>query len=581
MGWNPELSNWSLACPDWKDRLRDGRSILPDLPLDGAAAEKAVAVFDRLRLPDVPGYPALKDAAGEWFRDIVRAMFGSWDPVAQQRHVQELFALVGKKNAKTSYSAALGLTWLLLNERPNAKGLIVAPTQDIADIAYNHAEGMVRLDPGLYGRRLKVQNHLRKITHLRTGATLEIYTFDPTILTGQITNFWLLDELHVIARNAKAASSLGQLRGGMIAQPEAMGLIITTQSDAPPQGIFRIELAKARAIRDGRNTVTRTLPMLFEFPPEIARDPVQWRDPKHWPMVVPNAGRSITIERLASSFADAEQSGAEEVARWASQHLNIEIGVGLLTDHWPGARAWEKNGDPNLTIESLVERSDLITVGIDGGGLDDLLGLAIVGRSRDAEQRNDNLVYRWFVWAHAWAHRSVLELRKQDAPKFLDLEAAGDLTLVEDLAVAYAELADRVAEIAEAGTLAKVGLDPVGVKLIVDELGRRGLTQDAGLVEGVSQGFKLQGTIKSVESKLDSGLITHAAQPLMAWACGNARIKVMGNSIMVTKQASGTAKIDPLMALFDAADRMLAENENSGPSVYNIEADRPGGFMVL
>ena len=564
---------WSLACPDWADRLARGRSILPDLPLDHAAADKAVAVFDRLRLPDVPGTPLLRDAAGDWFRDIVRALFGSWDPVAGHRHIQELFALVGKKNSKTSYSAALGLTWLLLNERPNAKGLIVAPTQDISDIAYNQAEGMVRLDPGLYGRRLKVQNHLRKITNVRTGATLEIYTFDPAILTGQITNFWLLDELHVIARNSKAASSLGQLRGGMIAQPEAMGLIITTQADAPPQGIFRSELAKARAIRDGRNAVTRTLPMLFEFPPEIARDPLRWRDQANWPMVVPNAGRSITIPRLASAFADAEQSGPEEVARWASQHLNIEIGLGLLTDHWPGARAWEKNGDPDLTLESLIERSDLITAGVDGGGLDDTLGLAVLGRV--TEDRDGQPVDRWLVWTHAWAHRSVLELRKQDAPKFLDLEAAGDLTLVDDLAVAYAELADIVAEVAEAGTLAKVGLDPVGVKLIVDELFRRGLSQDDGVVEGVSQGFKLQGTIKSVESKLDSRLINHGAQPLMAWAVGNARVKVMGNSIMVTKQASGTAKIDPLMALFDAADRMLAAPD--GASVYT--ADR--GLIVF
>jgi hypothetical protein len=38
-----------------------------------------VAIFNNLRLPDVPGQPAMAEAAGDWFRDIVRAAFGSLD----------------------------------------------------------------------------------------------------------------------------------------------------------------------------------------------------------------------------------------------------------------------------------------------------------------------------------------------------------------------------------------------------------------------------------------------------------------------------------------------------------------------
>ena len=124
------------------NRIRNGRSLVPDLPLlDKAAAERAVAVFDRLRLPDVTGKPLLKDAAGDWFRDVVRALHGSI--VDGERMVREPFLLTPKKSSKTSYGAALMLTSMLINERPNAEFLLIAPTQPIAEIAFNQVEGTI------------------------------------------------------------------------------------------------------------------------------------------------------------------------------------------------------------------------------------------------------------------------------------------------------------------------------------------------------------------------------------------------------------------------------------------------------
>src|ERR1700757_2396908 len=126
--------------------------------------------------------------------------------------------------------------------------------------------GMVERDPdGFLQKRMHIQEHLRKITDRRTKATLEIKAFDTSVLTGVKPAGVLIDELHEIARNPAAERIIGQLRGGLLPHPEGFLVFITTQSDEPPRGAFRSELAVARAIRDGK-AQGAMLPILYEFP---------------------------------------------------------------------------------------------------------------------------------------------------------------------------------------------------------------------------------------------------------------------------------------------------------------------------
>ena len=90
------MTGWVFACPDWEQRLREGRSLIPDLPLFKDKADRAVRIVDKLCVPDIEGQPPFAVAAGEWFRDIVRVVFGSLDDEGV-RHVPEVFALVGSR----------------------------------------------------------------------------------------------------------------------------------------------------------------------------------------------------------------------------------------------------------------------------------------------------------------------------------------------------------------------------------------------------------------------------------------------------------------------------------------------------
>lgn len=565
---------WDLSCPDWQERIRAGRSLRPTLPLNEAEAARAIGIYNMLRLPDVPGTPSLREAGADWFREIVGAVFGSLDDTTGERMIREVFNLVPKKNSKTTNGAALMMTALLFNERPRAEFVLTGPTQEVADLAFSQAQGMIECDEtGFLQKRMHVQVHIKTITDRRTKAKLRIKTFDASVVTGPKPAGVLIDELHEIAKIKDAENIIGQLRGGMVSQLESFLIFITTQSDKPPVGAFRAELMQARAIRDGTLKGVPMLPILYEFPPDMQKggDQAAWRDASNWWMVTPNANKSIRVERLVSDYTAAQAKGEGEIRRWASQHLNIEIGLALMSDAWAGTKYWERQVDETIaTLDALLARCEVVVVGIDGGGLDDLLGLCVLGRDRETRD--------WLAWHHTWAHEGVLEIRKSEAPKLRDFEKAGHLTIVARAGDHFVEAAAIVERVDASGKLPDrnaIGMDSVGTGLIVDALDEKQLGNQPDKpprVIAVSQGWKLNGAIKTTEVMLARGTLWHGGQPILAWAVGNAKVEPRGNAISITKQAAGTAKIDPLMALFNAVALMAMNPEAAGsfPSDYEL-----------
>lgn len=537
---------WSTAVPDWADRIRDGRSLIPALPLDEARAEKALRIFKRLRIHDVEGHPTFGEACAPWVFDFVRAVFGSHDRATGQRMLQEFFLLVPKKNGKSTISAGIMLTAAIINQRPAAELLLIAPTQEIATIAYKAMRGAIKLDPDL-DALFHEQDHLKKITHRLSGAEIQIKSSETGTITGVKATYILIDETHEFAKKASAADVFTELRGALAARPEGFLLQITTQSKQQPAGVFKQELAKARAVRDG-NLSVRTLAVLYELPAEIAKDN-GWRDPATWPMVNPSYGGAVNPIWLAAQLAEAEAKGKDALALFASQHFNVEIGVGLAIDTWIGAQYWADCAETGLTLDAILARSEVVTVGVDGGGLDDLLGVAVIGREAETRQ--------WLIWAHAWAQPEVLDRRKEIAARLVDFAKDGDLTICGHAAEGHQGVADLVARLRETGLLPEenaVGIDPGQAAPILDALGVRGL--EGPLLCGIRQGGGLRGPIWNMELKMKARAVSHGGRPMMNWVVGNAKAEQVGSMVVIEKAAAGKAKIDPLVAILNAAELM-------------------------
>lgn len=547
------MMEWTTACPDWEQRIVARQSLIPFEPLFPAEAEEALDVFGALRMVDATGSPLMCETVRDWVNQFVAAIFGAYDPDEGRRLVSEFMLLISKKNGKSTIAAGIMLTALVLNWRPSGEFIILAPTKEIADNSYIPIRDMVRADEEL-DALLKVQDHLRTVTHRQTNATLKVVAADSETVSGKKAIGVFVDELWVFGKRANAEAMLREATGGLASRPEGFIIWATTQSDAPPAGVFRQKLMYARKVRDGEIVDKSFLPVLYEFPKAML-DAGAHRDFANAYITNPNLGLSVDEPFIERGYAQAQMDGEESFRGFLAKHLNVEIGLALLSDRWAGADYWERQAsDDCRTLNDLLERCEVIDIGIDGGGLDDLLGFAAVGRERDTR--------RWLAWTHAWAHPSVLERRKAEAPRIRDFANDGHLTLVERIGDDVDQIAELVSQVEEAGLLDQVGLDPVGIGAILDALEARGIPREK--IGGVKQGYTLGGAIKTAERKLAEGGLWHGGQPMMAWCCGNARVEPRGNAILITKQASGSAKIDPLMALFNAVTLIALNPEAQG-----------------
>lgn len=554
---------WSTACPDWEARIVAGQPLTPCPPLYPDQAAAAWAIFSELRMVDAPGSPKMGKVVKPWVRDFVEAIFGAYNPETGRRLIKEFMLLISKKNGKSTIAAGIMITALLLNWRLEGEYIVLAPTKEVADNSYKPMAAMIRADDEL-AVLLKVQDHIRTITHLTTNATLKVVAADGETVSGKKAIGVFVDELWLFGKNPRADAMLLEATGGLASRPEGFVIFATTQSDDPPAGAFLSRLLYARGVRDGRIHDPAFYPVLYEFPEHMLKAGAH-REVANAYVTNPNMGTSVDEEFIERGFRQAQEKGEVEFRGFLAKHLNVQIGLALMSNRWPGADFWEQQGlRPALTLEDLLARSEVATVGIDGGGLDDLLGLAVIGRERETR--------RWLLWTRAWAHPSVMERRKIEAARFEDFAKQGDLVLVERIGEDVEQVAAAVLQVEQSGLLDKVGADSAGIGAILDAMVEAGVPQEK--IVAISQGWRLGGAIKTTERKLAEGVIEHGGQPMMAWCVGNAKVEPRGNAILITKQASGSAKIDPLMATFDAVSLMELNPPAQCGSVYESRGIR-------
>jgi phage terminase large subunit-like protein len=560
---------WTTSCKDWRKRIVAGETLTPCEPLYADQAEEGLSYFDKLFMVDLgstgydedgnPIYPTFGEVSPPWVREFVGAVFGCYcdeegNPLRGRRLIKDFFLLISKKNSKSTIAAGIMLTSLLLNWRDEAEFIILSPTKEVADNSFKPMAAAVNADPELK-ELLLVQTHIRTITHRATNASIKVVAADSATVSGKKAVGVLIDELHEFGKIANASQIFTEATGGLMSRPEGFVIYLTTQSSEAPAGVFKEKLDYARGVRDGEIDDCEFYPVMYEFPENYLEEKTKlYLKPENFYITNPSLNYSVDERTLIRTIKKAEDTSPKELQDVLAKHLNIQVGMNLHRDAWPGARVWPKAAVAPATIPEILARSEVVVAGVDGGGLDDLYGLNVMGRDRDTGQ--------WMSWEHGYVHRDVLDLRKDIAPKLLDYQKEGDLTIVDLIGEDTAKITEIMLQLELSGLLFAIGFDPNSLGGLLSELEAAGIPEEKCI--RVNTGWKLAASIKTAERKLAEKIIVHAHRPIMTWNVANAKCEQKGNAVVITKQKSGTAKIDLLMAFFNSVELMMG----NPPSQY-------------
>ena len=549
------LKNWSTCLEDWQSKIINEESLIPCPPLNKQVADIAVKIFKSLILVDF-FHKTLGEDCKQWEFDFVAVIFGAYDPIERERYIKEFFLLISKKNSKSTIASGIMLTAIILNERHSAQFVIVSPTKETSESSFRPVADMIKADPELL-KMFNVADHGKTITHLGTKATLKVLAFDANTLTGLKATGILVDEIHLLGNKAQADTILREAMGGMLSRPESFCIYLTTQSSGTPNGIFKQKLEYARAVRDGEVIDKQFLPVLYEFPQSMIDDE-SYLDPVNWFIPNPNYDASLKIKDLVRQYEQIKDE-RESLADFLSKHLNVQQMMSLKAHNWELLTDLLPRSEIELTLEDLIEQSEVISIGFDGARVYDLAGLTVTGRIKGTTD--------YLTWSHAWLNRLALDKNKRSATKLLELSQLKEITIVDHEAQQFTEITALIKMIDQSGKLYQIGVDPAGLGTFETDLEEAGINTDK--IFRVRQGVQLQNYITAVEQLLFKGSLKFAKQELIRWQASNTRLISKFNAVMISKEDSAD-KIDNIMSILNSIAIMVTNPPSMTTKKANI-----------
>ena len=499
-------------------------------------ADHAIAFFQHLR--HSKGEWARKKFVLEPWQEFITASLFGWQKENKTRRFRTAFIFVPRKNGKSTWLSAVGLYLLLADNEKGAEIYAAATNRDQARIAHVEATRMVRTSPTL---RDRIGIHKDNLHVVATFSKFEPLGADVDSMDGLNVHGGLVDELH--AHKKRDVWDIIDTSTGSRRQPLIIGI---TTAGWNQTSICYEQYIYSRQVLNG----TIKDESFFAYLAEIDEGD-EWDDESVWKKANPNFGKTVKLADLRAKALKAKEFPAAQNA-FKRKHLNQWV---QQSDRWLDLALWDENGGE-------VDEKDLIGKtcygGLDLSSVEDLSAWVMAFPGKDEEI---TFLCRFFC-PSAMVYRNKNKYREQ----YIAWGEQKYVNLTEGDAIDYNAIKAQILDDAVKFNIESINVDRLfQAQPIANDLMTEGIN-----IVGMGQGFSsMAAPVKELQRLLLRKRINHGGNPVLRWMADNVSVKQDPAGNLKLDKASSQGKIDGIVAMVMAIDRLVRHKQNVQTSVYD------------
>ena len=472
-----------------------------------------------------------------WQRAIVACMFGVLDPKDNRRQFREVLLVVGRKNGKSLFAAAIANYTFFVDGGYGTRVYCVAPKLAQAEIIYNDIWTMITLEPDLvYDREIpkdvpqeNTARHRMTDLYIKdTNSTVKKIAFSAKKSDGFNPSLTICDEV-ASWQGDQGLKQYEVMKSGMGARPEGIMLACTT-SGYQNDSIYDELVKRATRFLLGESKETRLLPFLY-----MIDDVSKWNDISELQKSNPNLGTSISVDYLLEEIAVAEGSLSKAV-EFRTKYCCIKQNS---SSAWLSTETVTKCMGEKLRLEELSH--SYAVGGIDLSQTTDLTSACVV-IEKDGVL---NVISKFWL-----PSERIDEAAERDGVPYRLYVERGLLEPSGENYVDYKDCYNWFVQLVEQYEILPlvIGFDRYSAQYLVQDLQQYGF-----LCDDVFQGDNLWGVMQEAEGLMKDGKINIGDNDLLKMHFLNSAVKMSaerGRGRLI--KISQTAHVDGMAALLDS-----------------------------
>lgn len=471
-------------------------------------------------------------------KQIIRPLFSTGPD--RVRVYRTCLLMLPRKNGKTELAAAIAIYCLLFDGKTGGEIYLAAADREQAGKVFGAIVAMLRADPELLAE-VEIVESQKRIVHPGSGSFIKAISAEAYSKHGFNASVILYDELHA-APNRELFDVLATSQGARV---DPLLIAISTAGYDRHSILYELYAHAKRVIADPSIDPT-FLPIIFEAPAGA-----DWKDERVWKGANPALGDFRSIEDMRILARRAAEIPAQEnsfrrlfLNQWTEQ-----------ADRWIAIEAW----DACRVSAPAPFTGRRCYVGLDLSSTADLT--AAVGVYPDPEGPGFDVRVAVFCPEDKIRDRSV-----RDRVNYTEWARQGLIVPTPGNVVDYERVRATLNAWGEDSEILEIAFDPWNATDLVTRLQGDGFP-----CVPIRQGFaQLSAPTKALEKAILSKALRHDGHAVLRWTVGNVAIETDAAGNLKPSKKLSTERIDPVVALVMAVDRMERRGGIGAPKQYQM-----------